>query len=484
MSSDLVKKSKSGVLSLLTGQVVRFAIQILSVVMMARLLSPKDYGLTAIVIAIISLGEVVRDFGLSTSAIQADHLSDSEKSNLFWINSAIGLSLGLLLFLLAAPIAVFYHDDRLTTIAHVLSLTFLINGLSTQYKAGLNRDMKFKALAFSDATAAMLSALLGIASAFAGLSYWAIVIQYLANYLLMFIFYVIASKWLPSLPDFATDMRRFTRFGMNLMASQILGQLARSVDTLVIGQRFSTEMLGLYNRAQQIVIMVLNQINTPSTALAIPVLSKLKHDEAEYQKFLNFGQAVLIHTVSMFFGLLALNANLVVSILLGPKWIATIPLVQILCAGAMFQVANYSSYWIFISKGLTKEQLKFTLISRPLVIAMILVGSLWSMQWVAVGYAMGLLFLWLYCFYFLKKRQIQVEELFKNSVAICATYFSATYVAIFCSQFLELNLIADTVIKNLIFIAAILLCYILLPRFGKTFGYLFKLNFFRALKQK
>ncbi len=451
---------------------------------MARLLSPKDYGLTAIVIAIISLGEVVRDFGLSTSAIQADHLSESEKSNLFWINSAIGLGLGLILFLIAGPIASFYQDERLMTIAQVLSLTFFINGLSTQYKAGLNRDMQFKALAFSDATAAMLSTLLGIASAISGLSYWAIVIQYLSNYVLVFIFYVFSYRWLPSLPNFSTNMSRFTSFGMNLMASQILGQAARSVDTLVIGQRFSTEMLGFYNRAQQIVIMVLNQINTPSTTLAIPVLSKLKNDDVEYQKFLNFGQAVLIHVVCAFFGVLALNANLVVSIILGQKWAATIPLVQILCAGAMFQVANYSSYWIFISKGLARDQLKFTLISRPFVIAMILIGSLWSLQWVAIGYAFGLLFLWMYCFYFLKKRHIQVEELFKNSVAVCGTYFAATYLSIFVSYSFKLNLISDTAIKNLIFVAAIFMCYIFLPRFKTTFNYIFKLNFFRALKQK
>jgi hypothetical protein len=106
------------------------------------------------------------------------------------------------------------------------------------------------------------------------------------------------------------------------------------------------------------------------------------------------------------------------------------------------------------------------------------------MQWVAVGYAAGLLFLWLYCFYFLKKRHIKVKELFKNSVAICVSYFSATYLAIFLSQLFELDIILDTVIKNLVFITAILMCYILLPRFKKTFGYLFKLNFFRALKQK
>ncbi len=484
MSSDLVKSSKAGVLSLMTGQVVRFSVQMLSVVLMARLLSPKDYGLTAIVITLIALGEVVRDFGLSTSAIQADHVSADEKSNLFWMNSCIGLVLGLLLFYLASPLARFYHDARLVEIAQVLSLTFLINGLSTQYKAGLNRDMKFKAIALSDSLAALLSTLLGIASAVYGFAYWAIVIQYLSNYLLAFAFYCWSYKWLPSLPSFSTDMTRFTRFGMHLMASQILGQLARSVDTLIIGQRFSTEALGFYNRAQQIVIMGLNQINTPSTTLAIPVLSKLKNDEVEYQKFLRFGQAILIHSVCLFFGLLAINANLIVTILLGPKWFATIPLVQILCGGAMFQIANYSSSWIFISKGLTKAQLKFTLTSRPFVIAMIFIGSFWSMEFVAIGYSAGLLFLWIYCFYFLKKHNIEVDFLFKSSIVICFTYVIAAYSSILLSYHLGLNLIADTFFKNLTYVTVIMLSYVFFNQFKETFNLIFKLNFFHILKRK
>lgn len=484
MNSDLIKTSKSGVLSLLTGQIARFVIQILSVVLMARLLSPKDYGLTAIIIALISLGEVVRDFGLSASAIQADTLSVEEKSNLFWINSGIGLGLGLLLFIFASPLATVYHDERLIAIAQVLSLTFLINGLSTQYKAGLTRDMRFKALAFSEASAAMISMLLGVLSAIAGLEYWSIVVQYLSNYILAFVFYVSASKWLPSLPSLTTDMRNFMQFGMHLMGSQMLGQFARSIDTLIIGQRFNAEVLGFYNRAQQIVLMALNQINSPSTTLAIPVLSKLKNDETEYQKFLNFGQAVLIHIVCLFFGLLAVNANIVITIILGEKWLATIPLVQILCIGAIFQVANYSSYWIFVSKGLTKAQLKFTLISRPFVILMIFIGSIWSLHTVAIGYVCGLFFLWIYCFYYLKKLKVQIDVLFKNSVLICSAYVVAIIVSIYSVNMFNVSLMIDTIFKSLLFIIILLGFYLVSTTFKETFNTIFKLNLLQMLKRK
>lgn len=468
----------------MTGQAVRLSIQVISLVLMARLLSPKDYGLTAIIIALIGLGEIVRDFGLSAAAIQSETLSNQEQSNLFWMNTAIGTFLGCLLYMLAYPIAYLYHDDHLILIAQILSLTFVINGLSTQFKAGLTREMRFKALATSESLAAFISVGIGVGLAFAGFEYWAIVAQYLANYSFTLIFYVFSYKWLPSLPSFATNMQRFMKFGSHLMFSQILAQLARSVDTLIIGQRFNTEALGIYNRAQQVVLMALNQINSPSTTLAIPVLSKLKNDEIEYQRFLHFGQAVLTHVVSLFFGLMAVNANIVISLVLGEKWLPALPFVQILSIGAIFQVANYSSYWIFVSKGMTKAQLRFTIISRPFVVLMILIGSFWNIEAVAIGYAGGLCFLWLYCFYFLKKYKVNVEALFKKSLIICTSYIAATLFTILVMNNLTLDSVPETIIKNLIFSSVIIWVYISSSVFKETFGTIFKLNFLPFTKRK
>lgn len=460
MSSELITKSKSAVVSLFSGQISRFAIQISGIVIMARLLDPTDYGLTAVVVALVALGEVVRDFGLSSAAIQAETLSDSEKSNLFWLNSLIGLILTAGLFASAELLAVIYHDSRIVDITRVMSFIFLINGLSTQFKAGISRDLKFKALAISETLAAFISTGLGIFLAVAGYGYWAIVYQQFALALLMLAFYIYAHRWFPSLPDFKTNMGKFTHFGMHLMASQILGQLSRSIDTLVIGSRFNAELLGIYNRAQQIVFMAVNQINVPATTLAVPLLSKLKNDEGEYYRFLNFGQSVMLHAVCLFFALLAINAEIVINLVLGAKWTSAVSIVQILSIGAMFQAANYSSYWIFVSKGMTKEQLKFTLVSRPFVILMIIAGSLWTIETVAIGYVAGLLFLWLYCLYFLKKRNIDVKKLLNNSMIVCCTYIVGTLSILALLHFLDLNFFIEVLFSNFAFLMILGFAYV------------------------
>ncbi len=481
MSSELKKQSRAGVLSLLSGQMARLTAQVISLVVMARFLSPQDYGLTAVVIAIVSVGEVVRDFGLSSSAIQADSLSESEKSNLFWMNTLIGALLATGLFLLAGPLAVFYHDARIESIAQIMSAIFLINGLATQYKAGLSRQMQFKALAVSESAAALASTAIGVACAMHGLGYWAIVAQQVLLNAFILLFYICAHRWLPALPDFKTDMRRFISFGLHLMGSQIIGQLSRSVDTLIIGNKFSAELLGFYNRAQQVVFMALNQINAPSSTLAIPVLSKLKHDSVEYYRFLNFGQSVLLHAVGLFFSLLAINADMVIAIVLGDQWRATVPLVQILSAGAIFQVANYSSYWIFVSRGLTRQQLTFTLFSRPVMIAMIFLGAFYNIYTVAIGYVAGLWFLWLYCMYFLRKHQIDISMLLKNSLVVCFSYLVMTFLVIFLSSMLSAGW-GNVLIRNAVFCLLAGLMFFMSATFRETGQCVLRLNLINRIK--
>ncbi|MDR5172636.1 lipopolysaccharide biosynthesis protein [Methylobacillus flagellatus] len=466
MSLDIVKHSKAGVLSLVSGQAARVLVQVISIVVLARLLTPADYGLTAIVVTLVGLGEIVRDFGLSSSAVQADSLNNREKSNLFWINSLIGTSLAALLFFSAPLLAAWFQDARLADIARVMSLAFLFNGLATQYKAALTRDMKFSHLAISDSLAALLSMVVGIVAAYQGMQYWAIVIQQILLSFFTLVLYVMFHRWLPAWPDIHTSVRRFITFGMHLMGSQMLGQLSRSVDTLIIGQRFGADLLGIYNRGQQLVFMALNQINAPSTTLAIPVLSKLKHDSKEYYRFLNYGQSVLMHAVSLFFGLLVLNADLVINIMLGQQWLSAIPIVQILAIAAIFQVANYSSYWIFVSKGLTRDQLIFTLVSRPVMILIIILGAVWNIYTVAAAYALALLFIWLYCYFFLSKRDIDVTALLKNSVVVCISYLLAVSLGMLSINLYDLGMIYAVIVRNLVFILALLITY----KFSLTFS--------------
>src|SRR5690606_6012569 len=192
------------------------------------------------------------DFGLSSAAVQADTLCLQQRSNLFWINSAIGLSLALLVLGIAPAIAAFYSEPRLVPITQVLAITFVLNGISTQYRAQLNRSMRFGNLALVDIIGMAGGLGTGVFMALNGFAYWALVGQQLALSAATLCVLLVSARWLPSLPRRSVPMRALLRYGGNLMGTQLIAYATRNLDSLIIGYRFGAESLGLYNKSYQL----------------------------------------------------------------------------------------------------------------------------------------------------------------------------------------------------------------------------------------
>jgi polysaccharide transporter, PST family len=460
MTNDLIKQSKRGVFTLISGQFFRFLVQIAAIVIMSRLLSAGDYGLTAIVLSVVSIGEIFRDFGLSSAAIQAETLSQAEKSNLFWFNSLLGLIFTVVLFASSGLIADFFHDDRLIPISQALSIVFLINGVATQFKAGLNRDLKLKEITVSESAAQFFSTILAVILGVIGLGYWAVVFQQIANYFLILVFFVVYHRWLPSLPSSRTSIIHLSKFGLSLLGAQLIGQFIKSIDTFVIGKFFGTDILGLYNRAQQIVLISLNRINAPSTTLALPVLSRLRNNDVEYYKFFNYGQSVLLQAVSFTFAMLAINAHWVVLVVLGAKWVSAVSIVQALCVVAIVQVASYSHFWICLSRNLMSKRFYFVLYTLPIYAALIILGaSFGSLYLVLIGLFLSNLVMWLWSIIFLQKNDIEIKEITKSPFTICSFYIIATVVLTIASHLIEVNFIFKHIALNILLVMLIILMY-------------------------
>ena len=391
---SLGRVAASGALVTMGSQLAKIAVQFGGIVLLARLLTPRDYGLVAMVVAIIGVGEVLRDFGLSSAAIQAKHLSPAQRDNLFWINSGIGLSLAAIVFLSADAIAVFYREPLLRHVARAISVTLLLNGLTTQFRAHLNREMRFGQLAFADVTGQLLGLGAAVAVALAGWGYWALVVQALVQASTLLALMALATRWLPGLPKRNVEMRGLLRFGGNLVASQLLIYFSTNLGQILIGNRLGPVPLGHYNRAFALLMMPLTQLNAPATTVALPVLSRLHDDSARYSAFLLRGQAALMHFIIAIFAFACAQAGPLIHLVLGGHWAMTVPIFQILVVGGMFQAAGYAAYWVFLSKGLTGPQLRYSVVSRTLVIACIVVGSQWGVLGVATGYACGLAVSW------------------------------------------------------------------------------------------
>lgn len=392
--TTLGSKAVRGGGATLLGQLVKVFLQLAGLVVLGRILSPTDFGLVAMVTAIVGVADVIRDAGLSSAAIQAKSLSAGQRNNLFWLNSGIGLALMGAICLAAWPIAVLYGDQRLIVITLALAPMFLFNGVQTQFQAHLARDLRFVALTASDILSMAVGLAAAIGTALAGFGYWALVFQLLAQSLTLLIARTILARWRPGLPDRSAPTKEFVKFGVNLMGSQLLVYASSNVPSIIVGNRFGATQLGFFGRASQLVTFPMNQLLTPITNVALPVLARSQDSRIQYERHLLNAQIALSYAVAGVLSLAIVWADPLIPLIFGDQWQPSAPLFQILAVAGLFQAVSYGTYWVFLSMGLTQSHFRYSLISRSLLIVTVLVGSLFGLYGVAVGYVAGVALGW------------------------------------------------------------------------------------------
>ncbi|NEM89966.1 lipopolysaccharide biosynthesis protein [Galbitalea soli] len=400
----LGERAAKGALITFSGQFARILLQVVSVVVLARLLTPHAYGVVAMVLAVIGIGEIFRDFGLSSAAIQSKTLSRGQRDNLFWVNAGIGLVLATIVFFAAPLIAIIYRHPEVEPLARALSLTFLMNGLATQYRADLNRRLKFMQLTTGD----VLSPAIGLASAIVGAALgwgaWALVAQQLMQSAALLVCLVSFAGWLPRAYDRTAPMRAFLTFGSHLVVTQLIGYAANNVDSLTIGIRFGATQLGLYNRSFQLLMTPLTQLRAPTTTVALPILARLMDDTKRYGDFVARGQLALGYSLVVVLGVVVGAADPATSVLLGSHWIGVAPILRLLAVAGIFQTLAYVGYWVYLSRGLTSDLMRYSIVTAVIKVTCIVVGSQWGIIGVATGYAIAPGLAWPLSLWWLSRR--------------------------------------------------------------------------------
>ncbi|GHH76488.1 lipopolysaccharide biosynthesis protein [Promicromonospora soli] len=378
----------------LASQVARVCIQLVSLTVLARLLDPRDYGYMAMVLAIAGVAELLQDFGLSKAAIQARTLTSGQRDNLFWINSALGVLAGAVVALAAPLIAAAYDEPALEGVARWIAVVFVLSGLVSQFRASLLRGLRFTTVAVVEVLASFTGVCVGIAVAVGTGSYWALVAQQVSVVLVSTVLTIGVAGWRPRLPDRHASVRDQVSYGAHLLGAQIVNFVGMNADTVVVGARFGAVATGLYNRAFQLMMLPVGQLIWPAARVALPVLSRVRHDFGPYVRYVIGGQAVLGHAIVPLLMLLVFLPRPVVEIVLGSRWLDLMPLVSVLAVAGVFQVLTAIPGWIFMSAGATKSQFRLALCTRPFVIVAVLAGSYWGPMGVAVGYTVATAALW------------------------------------------------------------------------------------------
>lgn len=422
--------ARGGVVTV-AGQAVRLVLQFASLAVLARLLSPSAFGYVAMVMAIVGIAELVREFGLSKAAVQAPVLSRGQRDNLFWLNTGLGVVLSAIVFATAPLVAAFYGEPVLDPVTRSLAAVFLLNGFAAQFRASLQRDLRFTILAVFETLGPAVGLAGAVVVALLGGSYWALVVQQLVTTVVVTIGPACAAGWWPGLPRRAESIRPMIGYGGSLFGTQALTYIGNNVDTVVIGMTVGPTAAGLYNRVFQLVKLPVSQLNAPVARVALPVLARIQDEPDRYARYLLRGQLVLLNLLVPALALAWAVAEPLILVVLGDSWNDAVPIFSLLVLGGVFQAIGFVQNWVFTSSGKTGQQLRLNLVTRPVFVLAVLVGSMWGVVGVAAGYALTAALQWPVALWWAGRAMpaARVGRLFGNALRAIATYFVAAAVA-------------------------------------------------------
>jgi PST family polysaccharide transporter len=362
-------------------QIVQFGLS----VVLARLLSPKDYGLMAMSMVFTGFAGMLADAGFNTAIVQRKELKESHTHTVFWMTFGSGLALTLITFVLSPWLADFFKAPSLKPIFRVIALNFIFGGIGNVPSALLQRRMQFRRIATIDVSSLLLSGIVGVVMAFVGAGVWSLVGQSVSASLLTSALRCISCRWLPKTTFCRTSLKEIWSFSGNLYGFNFINYWARNADNLLVGKFLGAPSLGIYNRAYALMLLPITQINSVVAQVIFPAFSSIQDDKERVKRIYLRGIAIVALLVFPMMAGLALVAEPFVRTVYGEKWIAVVPLLQIMsCLGATQALVN-STGWIYLSTGRTQRMFYCGTCSAIVVIlsfvAGIISGSVVNLAW-------------------------------------------------------------------------------------------------------
>ncbi len=384
---DLKARAIRGGFAKICSQGANFALRIGSLMVLARLLDPKDFGLVGMVTAFTGVLTLFRDFGLSSATVQRLEVTDEQVSTLFWINALVGAILWLLLAAVSPLVAAFYREPRLLWVTIVLAVGFFFNAIGVQHSAMLQRQMRFTALAIIDFIALLAAIAIAIGMALYGFKYWSLVAMTTVTPLVTSIGLWLTTGWIPGAPRRRVGLHSMMRFGGTITLNGLVVYVAYNLEKVLLGRFWGAETVGIYGRAYQLINIPTDNLNSAVGEVAFSVLARVQNDVGRLRSYFLKGYSLVLALTVPVTIACALFGDDLISVLLGPKWRAAIPIFRLLAPTIlMFAMMNPFS-WLLFSMGWLNRSLKIALVIAPLAISAYLIGLPYGPKGVALAYS-------------------------------------------------------------------------------------------------
>jgi O-antigen/teichoic acid export membrane protein len=369
-------------------QALNFLLRIGSVMVLSRLLNPRDFGLVNMVTAFTGILALFRDCGLSAASVQRNDITEEQTSTLFWVNVAMGAILTILAMVFAPVVGRFYHEPRLWTVTAVVAIAFAINGFGVQHSALLQRQMRFATLASIEIFSLLIGTTIAIGLAKLGAGYWALVAMAVIGPFVTTVGVWRATGWFPGPPERGVGLRSMLRFGGTMTMSSLVLYIAYNFVNVLLGRYWGAAPTGIYSRAYQLVRIPTDNLNSSVGEVAFAALARVQNEPERLRRYFLKGYSVVLALTVPITIACALFANDLVSVLLGPKWEDAGAILRLLAPTILVFAIVSPLGWLLSALGLVGRGLKIALVFAPFMIVGCLLGLPYGLEGVAFAYSL------------------------------------------------------------------------------------------------
>ena len=363
-----------------SAQIMSFVVSII----LARLLTPSDYGLIGLITVFISISLVFAQSGLGQALVQRKEMDNEEFSTVFYFSLAFSVILYVILFLCAPLISHFYNEPILTDVVRVLGITVIIGAVNSVQQSYVQKTMQFRRFFWSTLGGTLTSAVVGIYMAYRGYGVWALVGQQLSNQLVNTVILWFTVKWRPMLIFSVSKAKRLFSYGWKLLCSSLIDTIYNNIYSIIIGKFYSSADLGYYNRGKQFPMLIIQNVNTAINSVLFPVMAEAQDEK---QRLKNMVRRSIVTSTFLIFpamaGLAAIAKPLTV-ILLTEKWLPAVPFIWFCCFIYAFWPVHTANLQAIKALGRSDIFLKLEIIKKILGIAILVVTipfGLYAMMW-------------------------------------------------------------------------------------------------------
>lgn len=385
MNSSLKSKAVSGVIWTSIERFGTYFIQLIIGIVIARMLSPDDFGIIGMTAIFMAIANTLLDSGFGNALIQNRERNETDYSTAFYFNTIVGIILYFLLYFSSPLIAEFYKTPILIPVCRIIGFSLILNSLTIPQTAKLTAEFKFKELSFTTIITQTVTGIIAIIAAYYGAGVWALVLQNVCSCLLRIFLIEYFTRWRPTKKFSVSSFKKMFSFGSKILCSGIINTIYNNLYTLVIGRIYTSTQVGYYTQGDKFAVLPSTTLLQVVMKVAYPLMAEIQDDteklKVSYQKFLRIPIFILYPVLT---GLI-IYAHPLIHTLLGEKWLPTVPILQILCMGSFFDPLTHINLNILYVKGRTDLVLKLEVIKKIIAFLILFTMIPFGLWWLCAG---------------------------------------------------------------------------------------------------